>query len=239
VDNAQQVALGSTRNGIPYQSIHTWDDGYPSGGNYWRDYNGTDLYGGLYQNETGSDGIGDTPFTLGENNTDNYPLMDLFQDFSVGYEEETYHVTAISNSTISAFQFDEVNKKISFNVTGLDETVGFCRVTVPTNLLKADATNVLKVFVNNIEINYTTAEKGNHTFIFFSYTHSIQKVQIILERLPTPFWMQWWFWAIVATGIALAGTVYLFLKKKKPPTSTAPPLPTEGALEILLKRACV
>jgi len=52
-----------------------WDDGYPSGGNYWSDYNGTDLYSGVYQNETGSDGIGDAPYIIDENSIDNYPLM--------------------------------------------------------------------------------------------------------------------------------------------------------------------
>jgi len=51
-----------------------FDDGYPSGGNYWSDYNGVDLYGGPYQNETGSDGIGDTPY-VGYESADNYPLM--------------------------------------------------------------------------------------------------------------------------------------------------------------------
>ncbi len=47
-----------------------WDNGYPWGGNYWEDYNGIDLFKGPYQNETGSDGIGDTPF-----GSDRYPLI--------------------------------------------------------------------------------------------------------------------------------------------------------------------
>ena len=51
------------------------DDEYPSGGNYWSDYNGTDLYSGSYQNETGSDGLGDTPYIFDWPNQDNYPLM--------------------------------------------------------------------------------------------------------------------------------------------------------------------
>jgi hypothetical protein len=45
---------------------NTWDDGYPSGGNYWSDYNGYD---------SDHDGIGDTPYFIDENNTDHYPLM--------------------------------------------------------------------------------------------------------------------------------------------------------------------
>jgi parallel beta-helix repeat protein len=57
------------------ESANVWDDGYPSGGNYWSNYTGTDLYSGSYQNETGSDGIGDTPYVIDANNRDYYPLM--------------------------------------------------------------------------------------------------------------------------------------------------------------------
>jgi len=54
-----------------------WDNGYPSGGNYWSDYTGIDNYGGKNQDIPGSDNIGDTPYyILGDNNRDRYPLMD-------------------------------------------------------------------------------------------------------------------------------------------------------------------
>jgi parallel beta-helix repeat protein len=61
-------------------SVNAWDNGYPSGGNYWSDYSGADAYKGFYQNETGSDGIGDTPVIVEERpypllpNVDRYPL---------------------------------------------------------------------------------------------------------------------------------------------------------------------
>jgi len=51
-----------------------WDDGYPSGGNYWSGFETTDIYGGSYQNQSGSDGIGDTPYVADATNVDNYPL---------------------------------------------------------------------------------------------------------------------------------------------------------------------
>ena len=66
-------------------STNTWDEGYPSGGNYWSNYNGTDRYGGPYQNETGSDGIGDTPYVIDVNNRDNYPLMQPYSAHSTRY----------------------------------------------------------------------------------------------------------------------------------------------------------
>jgi parallel beta-helix repeat protein len=52
-----------------------WDDGYPSGGNYWSDYAGTDQFSGPNQNLPGDDGIGDTPYDVDLNSQDVYPLM--------------------------------------------------------------------------------------------------------------------------------------------------------------------
>ena len=54
---------------------NTWDDGYPSGGNYWSDYADIDQYCGPYQNETGPDGIWDHPYEIDENNIDHYPIV--------------------------------------------------------------------------------------------------------------------------------------------------------------------
>jgi parallel beta-helix repeat protein len=58
---------------------NNWDNGYPSGGNYWSDYTGIDEYSGPNQNEEGSDGLGDTPYTNiqgGAGARDNYPLVE-------------------------------------------------------------------------------------------------------------------------------------------------------------------
>jgi len=59
--------------------VNVWTYSYLSGGNYWSDYNGIDLYSGPYQNETGSDGLGDTPYVINAKNTDNYPLMQPYR----------------------------------------------------------------------------------------------------------------------------------------------------------------
>jgi parallel beta-helix repeat protein len=75
VNNAIQVSI--------YDSNGTWDNGYPSGGNYWSDYAGTDVHSGPGQNLTGSDGIGDTPYVCDENNMDNYPLMNPLVNLAI------------------------------------------------------------------------------------------------------------------------------------------------------------
>ena len=55
-----------------------WDNGYPTGGNYWSDYKGVDNCSGAQQNVCPSpDGIGDTPYAF-SSAQDNYPLMTPF-----------------------------------------------------------------------------------------------------------------------------------------------------------------
>jgi parallel beta-helix repeat protein len=56
-------------------SDNPWDDGYPSGGNYWSNHRCTDFCSGPSQNEVGSDGIGDTPCFFDVDTIDHYPLM--------------------------------------------------------------------------------------------------------------------------------------------------------------------
>jgi len=68
-----------------------WDDGYPSGGNYWSDYTGPDKFSGPDQTEPGNDGIGDEPravywcqgfpweYAEWEHREDRYPLRSPFR----------------------------------------------------------------------------------------------------------------------------------------------------------------
>jgi parallel beta-helix repeat protein len=62
VGNSVQVYSSS-------DSVNIWDNGYPSGGNYWSNYAGADA---------DHDGIGDIPYIIDANNTDHYPLALLW-----------------------------------------------------------------------------------------------------------------------------------------------------------------
>jgi parallel beta-helix repeat protein len=67
---------------------NVWDNGHPQGGNYWDTYHGINNYSGLYQNETGSDGVGDTSYQITQANIDRYPLMTPFRS-AQAIEEKT------------------------------------------------------------------------------------------------------------------------------------------------------
>ena len=176
IDNVIQVSTDSSG----YANV--WDDGYPSGGNYWSDYTGSDFSQGLDQNTSGSDGIGDSRYGVNANlftppelvQFDNYPLMGQFSDFNPTSE---HHAQIICNSTISDFQFNET--AISFYVSGENGTAGFCRICIPTALMNA----TYRVFVNGTEVQHTLLPCSNSTYsyLYFNYAHSTQEVVIIPE----------------------------------------------------------
>lgn len=168
INNTIQVDMGA--------SVGVWDNG--AEGNYWSDYDGQDMNG---------DGVGDT--LLPYQDLDQYPLVEAwsqFRLFNVIWEEEKYHVTTFSNSTIASFNFNSSLKQISFNVTGPSGAVGFCNVTIPKSLLR-DSWLIL-VDEANVTVGTVIVETGTHTFFYLSYGFSTHTVKIIgtdvLDKSP-------------------------------------------------------
>jgi len=147
--------INNTRQAIIYSNgslANLWDNEYPSGGSYWSDYNGTDLFCGPYQNETGSDGIGDRPYVIDANNRDRYPLMNSYpcihaitvkdirldktvrQGFTTkiqvnivnqGHFSESFNVTVYANTTIIRAQYIILTSGNSAIASFLWNTTGF------------------------------------------------------------------------------------------------------------------
>jgi parallel beta-helix repeat protein len=88
--NNQEQAHDDSNNG------NQWNTSYPDGGNFWSNYDGVDVLSGSDQDLAGSDGIGDTPFTIEEgSNNDYYPLI------------EALYMDVVNPSVISTYPADE------------------------------------------------------------------------------------------------------------------------------------
>ena len=147
VSNDIQVSI-STSTG------NTWDNGCPSGGNYWSIYTSVDLYHGPSQNETGSDGINDTQYTIAINNIDRYPLVHPFSAHDIGIPnvitaktvigqgytssidlkilnygmyDETFTLILYANKSIIAMQTITLTRRNSTIVTFVWDTSGFAK----------------------------------------------------------------------------------------------------------------
>ena len=111
-----------------------------------------------------------------------YPIELVFE---VIWEEKNYPVAIFSNSTIASFSFSQPLRQISFDVTGLDGTRGFCNVTIPQELLYASSSEWI-VMIDDFLIDYTVEMNATHTWLYFTYSHSTHKVQIIGTLVGPP-----------------------------------------------------
>lgn len=143
IDNAQQVSKQYTI--FP----STWNHGYPLGGNYWSDYSGTDEYRGPCQNETGSDGIGDTPYVIYANISDRYPQMNLLETFmpNIAFTDITASKMISGPSYVMS---------ISIRVENQGSQTETLNVTIYANTtMIATFTNVSLTEAGSTTLNYT------------------------------------------------------------------------------------
>jgi len=150
IDNTQQVCI----LGFGYANI--WDDGYPSGGNFWRDYTGQDL---------DKDSIGDTSYIIDDSNQDRYPLMSLYGEF-LGDTPPVISILSPENKTYSAndvslaFTVSEPTSWIGYSLDGL------MNVTITGNTTLSglsEGSHSLVVYAND-----TTGNVGYSQSVYFS-----------------------------------------------------------------------
>lgn len=152
--------INSTRLQVEIDtSINAWDDGYPSGGNYWSDYTGADEYSGPNQDNPGSDRIGDTPYILDENNQDRYPLMKPF---------EAIHDVAVTNVATSKTVVGKgYNVSVEVTVENQGSFIEDFDITVYANTTTIDTTPVTIIGWGSTTVtfiwNNTGFAKGNYT----------------------------------------------------------------------------
>jgi parallel beta-helix repeat protein len=172
-------------------STNVWDEGYPSGGNYWSDYNGTDGNG---------DGIGDISYVIDANNTDRYPLMAPYSMFDAGtWNGTAYSVGVMSNSTASDFQVEVSQKTLSFNVTGTEGSAGFCRVTIPNVIVQNLWQDNYTVLVDGKPWPFTNWTDTTNTYLYFNYTHFQHQTVIIPELSSSLIFPMLLFVTLLAT----------------------------------------
>jgi parallel beta-helix repeat protein len=180
-------------------STNLWDNG--AEGNYLTDYSGQD------SNKTG---LGNTPYVIDENNTDNHPLMGPFLDFPATWQDGTYPVTAISNSTVSDFYFSQPEKTLGFSVNPrADSGTGFCRVAVPVNLLGGP----YSLFIDGLpSTNLFQSSNGTYSFLYLSFNDSHHDIKIegtsVVSEFPT-------FFLVLLLAVITAGVVMVAFKRRK------------------------
>jgi len=157
-------------------SQNNWGNDYPHGGNYWSNYNGTDQYTGAYQNVTGSDGLGDSPYK----DLDAYPYIHPLTIESYILNGITYYFMISTNLVIYAFNYYPDEAKVNFTVKGISETQGSVRVMLPKTLLWVNSPEEWIVKIGNETINPQVEEDLISThMIFFIILEHAQKIKTV------------------------------------------------------------
>jgi parallel beta-helix repeat protein len=167
-DNAQQVEPDTSLM-LP----NMWD--LNGEGNYWSDYNGTD---------SDADGIGDTQYKIDFRNRDNDPLMGLYSEHYFQFQDRSFRVDFVSNSTITNFEFEigseTGNRIIRFDAAGQEETGFFCRARVPNSPM--NYSSILLVDEEEISPKTLTSFDADYSSLYFSYAHSNRTVSLISSK---------------------------------------------------------
>jgi len=146
-----------------------WHDGYPSGGNYWSDYNGNDIYSGVNQDQMGSDKIGDIPYDniTGTTDNDTYPL---FYEFANYYTLSILAPTQINEGkyfTVKITDFvgaEMENVNVTFNsITEQTNTNGIVNFSAPSVSSNTDYT--ILVSKNEYLSNSTIITVNNQEYL--------------------------------------------------------------------------
>jgi hypothetical protein len=119
--------------------------------------------------------MGDTPYVIDANNVDRYPLMAPFKVFD------------------------------SLNVSGPDNTNGFCRITIPNIIVQDLWQNNYMVLLNGEPYPFKNWTDSENTYIYINYTHSTHEIVIIPEYPST----------IILTIFMLTTTVLAVLTRSR------------------------
>ncbi len=123
-----------------YRSSCVWDDGYPSGGNYWSDHITVDDFSGVDQDQPGSDGIVDEPYVIDEwptFNRDNYPLVKPWSPIisaTIDVDPDTLNLKSKGQWVTCYIELPE-----AYNVSDIDVSTVMLNGTIPVSLLEVPA----------------------------------------------------------------------------------------------------
>jgi len=149
-------------------SVNAWDKGYPSGGNYWSDHTGPDECKGIYQNETGNDGIVDANMTISQNNIDYYPLSAPWSS--------PIHILMPGNTTYRELACEEGNINLTFTLDFTASWIGYsldgqANVTITGNTTLTDLAygpHHIIVYANDTSGNMYSSAKVYFTITFLT-----------------------------------------------------------------------
>ena len=179
VNNTPQISFPG---GVDY-----FDNGYPSGGNYWSDYSGTDLKHGSSQDQTGSDGIFDESYPV---TGDRYPLANPLTILNVQAGDQAFHMQLSTNATVTGYELNISRKGLSLFINDSAGATEACKTLIPKDLLGCEnLTDWIITFYDNgtgQALTYLPFEDSKSTYLYFTHSGSTNGIVEMKGTIVAP-----------------------------------------------------
>ncbi len=107
----------------------------------------------------------------------------LQQIFYPYIDNETFPIAIDTFSSLLGFEFDETQKSLSLDLTGIDGTSGQCDVFIPASFLKGPFTLKMDNFPLVKGTDYNLAYNGTHYRFGINYIHSTHTIDIVASEI--------------------------------------------------------
>ncbi len=156
------------------------DNGYPSGGNFWKEYAAEDSCSGTSQNQQGSDGIFDYPYFIDENEIDRYPLIDLeWVDKKVHNLDTDSHYLTIQEAVYASETLNGhtivVDKGLRYEHITINKSISLIGENVSTTFIDGYGIgSVIKIIASNVKLcNFTIQNSGTHEILVANSSNAV------------------------------------------------------------------
>jgi hypothetical protein len=188
-------------------------------GNYWSNYKAVDSNG---------DGIGDTPYNLDSDRTDFYPLMAAFDISSapdlmpkwaqnlnalaLAKADNGSTIPLILGGNITFLQMSNIQMTtnltiattvLSFNVTGLSDSVGFSNISIPISEVPFGTVPSIQVDGESVS-NQAYTQDSDYFYVWYTIHFSTHEVSITFQKSNQTY-------DTTIFSIALFGVIIVFI----------------------------
>jgi len=205
-------SIGVTRHVCVFNASEQIDDASVSGlvsyDLFWDKFNGILLSADEHFNITIGSAYYKVDFHMNVVETNLWGL----QAHVINVDGQQFTVTTFSNASISNTALNMEEKALIFNLTGFEDTIGYCNITIPKAMISCDSNSEWQVYIDESPIaNFLVADNSTHTSIYFTCALSSHQVKLVGQQI-IPEFPSWHFLTLLIIAISITTA----LKNVKP-----------------------
>ena len=125
---------------------------------------------------------------------------------------QQFTVTTFSNASISNMTLNAEEKALIFNLTGFEDTIGYCNITIPKTHISCDSHSGWQLYIDESPIaDFLVVDNDTHTSMYFTHALSSHQVKLVGQQ-AIPEFPNWHFLALLIITISITAALRKILK---------------------------